>query len=528
MIAYVSIPALVALIFKLVLLVYTARSPVKNLITRLFLALLVALTLINIVEIFLLNYFPKYGLTPIIQASGFTYVALLILAGTIILHLSIALSFEESSLANRHWLIFLLYAPALALDYLLLFTDELVPGFTPFSYSILRIPGPWYWIVESFAVLYLIAILLILLYGARSSRPALLRIRNRLWLLGLAPMVIFLIHIVIVDYIGWTRLGAPVHLPITITFFLLVTTYATHEHPRPGGFYRFLYRLFDIEFYLPWSKLCKRKTALYRRIERMIAELGDSYSSKDIVNRLSDTFLCPVVWIGGLRPMAARAGEAPEITRFPRAELGKIHRLLITHQIAQSRPDTHVLMKNHGVAAIVPFHPHSKTAASWMLLGESFSEQVYTPQDLEMAQTLFDRLADYFIDQQMLMRAQLSEARQEMRALYQRLTNAWDRLETRREGLKAGKAESRRLRKHATPSLSNDFGKIQSELLEQEVTGKKTLDEYTAAFEARVIARALEYSGGNQAKAAALLGLRPNTLYYKIRRYRLTHLTRGE
>lgn len=522
MIVYISIPALVALIFKVVLLVYTARSSVKNLITRLFLALLVALTLLNVVEFSLLNYFSKHGLTPIVQAGGYAYIGLWVLAIPILLHLSLVLSFDERVLRNRRWFILALYAPPVMLEYLLLFTEKFVLEFKPFLYSILREPGPWYWMGESWAIAFLSATLVILLYGARSARPALPRMRNRLWLLALTPMVVLAIYLLIANRYGWTRLTFPVYTPITMTFFLLVTTYATHEHPRPGGFYRFLYRLFDIELCLPWSRLYKRKTALYRRIERMIAELGDSRSIKDIVKRLSDTFQCPVVWIGELRPMAATAGEAPEMTRFPRAELAKIDRLLIAHQIPRALPATYALMKNHKVAAIVPFHPYSKTAASRMLLGESFSEQVYTPQDLELAQTLFDRLADYFVDQQMLMHGQLSEARQELRALYRRLANVWDRLEAGRGNLEAGKAESRRPRKNGSPALSNDIARIQSDLLGQGTTGKKTLEACTAAFEARVIAKALEYSGGNQAKAAALLGLRPNTLYYKIRRYGLT------
>lgn len=239
MIVYVSIPALVALIFKLVLIGYSLRYPRRNLLARLFLTLLVALTLQNAVEFWMLNSYARYGLTAGIEASGFAYSALLIVVGAIILHLSFALNFDRSHPRWHRWLM-LLYLPAIALDGLLIFTDKLVLGFKPFlSYTILRDPGPWYFLVETYAIVYLLAALANLIYGARSSRTALFRIRSRLWLLGLAPMVVFLLVVVIVEHIGGFRLSMPFYLPIAITFFLIVTTYATHEIRAPAAFTAF-------------------------------------------------------------------------------------------------------------------------------------------------------------------------------------------------------------------------------------------------------------------------------------------------
>ena len=47
------------------------------------------------------------------------------------------------------------------------------------------------------------------------------------------------------------------------------------------------------------------------------------------------------------------------------------------------------------------------------------------------------------------------------------------------------------------------------------------LEEHVAAFEARLIEQTLKRCQGNKSKAARLLGLRPNTLHYKIERYGL-------
>jgi hypothetical protein len=53
-----------------------------------------------------------------------------------------------------------------------------------------------------------------------------------------------------------------------------------------------------------------------------------------------------------------------------------------------------------------------------------------------------------------------------------------------------------------------------------------TLEEEVAALEAKLISQALELCAGNQAQAAGMLGLRPNTLYYKMEKYGLRHRKR--
>ena len=56
----------------------------------------------------------------------------------------------------------------------------------------------------------------------------------------------------------------------------------------------------------------------------------------------------------------------------------------------------------------------------------------------------------------------------------------------------------------------------------------KTLEEHVAAFEAHLIAQTLKRCQGNKSKAARLLGLRPNTLHYKIERYGLNAETKDK
>lgn len=57
--------------------------------------------------------------------------------------------------------------------------------------------------------------------------------------------------------------------------------------------------------------------------------------------------------------------------------------------------------------------------------------------------------------------------------------------------------------------------------LDYEVTNK-SLDEHVSEFEARLIVQTLERCDGNKSKTARLLGLRPNTLHYKLQRHGLS------
>ena len=514
MIEYASVPALVALILKLVLLIYSARSPAKNALTWLFLALLVVFTLLNLDEFFFLNYFAKYGVTPIVNASGFVYIALWVPAIALLLHLSLVLSFADDSVVRRSNWILAIYAPVVPFEILLLFTDKFVLEFRPFLYSILRVPGPWYWIGEGWAITYLSTALAALVLGARGTRSALARVRARLWLLALAPMITLVIYLIIAHHMNWNRLTFPIYVPIAMTFFLLMTTYATHERPRPGGFYRFLYRLFDLESYLPWSKAYRRKTALYDRIRNMIASIGDSGSTRNIIRRLSDVLQCPVVLMNREK-LAVQTGPKQEIETFPLTALPPIDRIVVAHEITRAMPDLYALMTRHKVAAIVPFHPQSR-AASWVLLGEGFSEQVYTPVDFDEVKRLFDRLADHMLDEQMQMRAELTLARRETQELHRHIADAAQHLEMINRQL----AERDSARGKAPTSNTPAAAGLDAEV--QEIAAsRKTLADYVADLERSMIVNALERCGGNQSKAAEYLGLRPNTLHYKIQRYGL-------
>jgi DNA-binding NtrC family response regulator len=127
------------------------------------------------------------------------------------------------------------------------------------------------------------------------------------------------------------------------------------------------------------------------------------------------------------------------------------------------------------------------------------------------------------------MRAQLADAQRQTHALSQRLLKT-------EENLAVLQKENRGLREQNTRLMTESAAVVRASVLghtgvedgvqrataepvSQSVTMNKTLDEYVTEFEAQIIRQTLERCDGNKSKAARRLGLRPNTLHYKLERY---------
>ncbi len=510
---YDAIPSLVALVFKVVLFGFAFRFHARNKITRLFLVLLVLLSFQNIVEFFGFIHFARHGLDDTIMRLGYIYFAIGIAFFAVILHLSLRLSVDDSGQLEPilPWL----YLPVLPLEYLLLFTHRLVAGFRLFEgYTVLRIAGPFYFLFEAYVPLYLIATVVYLVYGARSGRQsALRRTRNRLWLLALSPFVLINLYLVIANHFGLAKISSTVYLPLAVTFFLIVTAYATHQ-----------YRLFDIEFFIPWSKLRSRKTAFYARIQAMIGEFAELHSVKDAVSRMAETLGCPVALIGASKGVLAMSAVSAA-SDFPEDALQPLRQIVIADEAADRYPVLHAAMRQHGVAAIVPFHAASESAAGWLLLGDPFSSHVYTARDFRVVEQLFDRLADGLLDHFVDLRRQLAATQRESRARGQRLAELEKELTSLRRENQGLRGEHERWVLSQAQTLATEGSRV---IPEDAAAGRRTLDEVLAEVEARLIEQALQQCRGNKSETARLLGLRPNTLHYRLQRHGLAAQKRDE
>ena len=483
-----AIPAIIALLCKVGMFYYARRSKIHNLQTKLYLWFLFCMSIQNLLEI---RFFVEDGssVQSPLGISGTLYFALSILAIAFLLHLALVTAASWKSPEGNLPLVGLnlVYLPALVLEALLLSSPLLVSGFERMGYTYTRTPGPLFFLWEIYSVGYLCGTAALFFYGARKQSTRFRRLQNRWLLVGLIPIVVVVLAVVGLQHIGIRSFNATATLPVAITIFLAATAYATHQH-----------RLFDIDFFIPWSKVRKRKTAFYGRIQNLIAEVADMGSVQKIIESISGALRCPVALVGGPTPSLALAGDAFGIARFPLDELKKIDHIVVANEISAAKPQTYALMKRHKVAAIVPFHAHSQSAASWMLLGDAFSEQVYTPLDFKTVENLFARLADHFLDNQLLLRSQLLEARREMDALHTRLASAWEQIETLRRQLAETRAENQQTAPH-------------------DATARSSFDEQVAEYEARLIAKTMDHCGGNVSRAAELLGLSIGTLHDKLR-----------
>lgn len=402
----VSLPAIVALLFKAGIFFYARSSAVRNQQTRLYLYFLFAFSVQNIAEIFGFHVLIDQGAIPHAEATLF-YVAV-IMALALLMHLTLGTAFAGEPPLKRA-VVRGYYGYAVVLELLLLLTPWLIKGYTPLNYTVTRIPGPLYFLFELYAVGGFLVIVGTLIYGARNAGSAFVRTQNKVLLLAIAPLAITAIAVVSLLHIGAPWVNASVTFPIAITYFLAVTAYAIHQH-----------RLFDIEFFIPGSKVRRRKTAFYERIQAMIAEIADLNTVEQAVRRLADTLGCAVALIGGNRPVLAQAGASAAMAQIPRSVLHRFDHIVVANEIADTLPEVHGAMRTHGVAAIVPFHPHSQQAAGWLVLGEPFSEQVYTARDFRLVEQLFDKMADLFLDKLIAMRTQLADAMQQIRLLERR------------------------------------------------------------------------------------------------------------
>ncbi len=411
----ICLPAFTALLFKGGIYAYAYHSKTHNQQTRLYLYFLFALSIQNIAEIFALYTANTQDVIPYFEVTVFYASSIAIIA--LLLHLALSLAFDDYLHGQKRWVLMGGYLYAGLLELLLIFTPWLIQDYERLSYgfgdSITRIPGPLFSLFEIYAIGLFLSSVGLLIHGARTQTSAVKRTKNSVLLLAIIPMTLVVVSVLVLLHLGIRWINASVVFPVAITYFLVVTAYAIHQH-----------RLFDIQFFIPWSKVRARKTAFYNRIRAMIAEIADLGSVREAAHRLSDTLGCSVALVSTGKPVLAVAGSAQQMVAFPLEQLRTIDRIVVANEIADSLPETCRIMRSHGVAAVVPFYPHSQNASGWMLLGDAFSEQVYTPLDFKMVEQLFDKMAELFLDKLLLMRSQLSAAERRLQNTELRLQQA--------------------------------------------------------------------------------------------------------
>ena len=472
MISVYSLPAAIALLIKLLVLYFSWRAKARNAKTRLFLAATIASLGISVVETVGVNFKSLQSAEKVLEYSnlfGYSYYALFIPFLGLLVMLAVVISEEKRAFAISIFIA--IYV--LILEYLLLFTPLLITGFQPFKFALSSVPGPLFGLFEVLTLVTALVVLFFPLQGIEADRPPLVRSQCKLWLATASPVVLLIVLVFALLHFNIRIFNTVATLPLLSALLLVAVCYAVHNQ-----------RIIELDFYLPWSHTRKRKTLLYSRLSTAAAEP----SAEQAIRNLADILKCPAVWISPHKSSAVEAGDgASVLSGFPREGLGRVDRMLVSNE-GEDLPDVRHSMSARGVGVIIPFFPHSCTAASWLSLGDGFNRHIYTPLDFRTLQQLLDRLAILLLDDILRPETSLQQKAVQLRDL-----------------------------QSSQESLQEQFQRLF--LQEPACFSTRPLGEYVSEFEAAIIKRALDYCEGNRSRAARLLGLRANTLYYKIERH---------
>lgn len=490
-----SIPAIVALVLKLLLLWIVKLMPLRNSESRLFLAFLSVLALHNFSEIMVFNYSgPHEGIIPL--RSGLLYFTMSVVAMAVLLHLMLVRLRSSTDwnvpVEQCKWF---LYVPGGVVLVMLWMTDDMIKGFVPFEFSYTRVPGPLYIWFEIYALAYLVASLAILIVSTVCSINRSQKRKNIITLFGMTPIIVLPVVVIALQGIGLNLFNLPLWFALALTFFLMVMAYAIYE-----------YRLFDVFFHLPGTRLHRRRTRFHQGIKHFFAELDSlpSMSVEEALNKLASTLKCSVVLVGtGRDPLEAEPLSNGAVhlrsDQLPESALQKIDEIVLTKELQQQDPEIYSVLSNANCAAVIPFRPFNGASAGWLLLGGGKDASDELPIDFALVESLFARMGDLFLDHLVREREQLAALQEQM-----------DRLLSRNEGLEAEVA-----RKQNT--IDTLYEQYAAESAGSSV--RVTLEELTTGLERKMICDTLAEFNGNVSATAKALGLTRQTLYAKMGNY---------
>ena len=484
MIIYVySIPAILALFAKVFILYFSRHAEIQNTQTRIFRAIVILSLLQNIAELLILQKPFENGF----HYGGITFYITSALMLALLMRITISISFDNYRTSRFLLLYALIYGYALLVAALLLFTPWIVAGFQDLNgYTSLRIPGPLMWMFDGFILASCLAAIFLPVWGLRTEQSSIARVQCKIWIATAMPLMVLVITIIVLLELKIRLFNATVTTPLLVALSLAAVGYALHNR-----------RIVEPDFYIPWTKARKFKTKLYSNLAALGRDVHQYSTIQAALSRLSEILKCPLTFFGAETSALAGVYHHGDQIHFPRSELKAIERMVVAGEIRDLNPHVYELMKKYHVAAIVPFFCSSERACCWLLLGESFSRRVYTPRDFEEVEKLFRKMAGLFLDKMLEI------------------------------SVKSGRpqAQPRSSENHdALLHTGYDMSAHAPSAMPAPADPAKALPASIAEYEEALIRQALVRCNGNQAQAARLLGVRPNTLHYKIERYGLSGL----
>lgn len=460
-----SIPAVLALLTKAAIFYFSQRATSQPIQGRIFRIALGLSILLNVAEIVVLQ-----KISPQIDYwGGVFYYAISTLLLPLLVHLAISLSFDNWDTRRFIPTYVLLYGVAIAICItFVFFTPLLMTGARDLGgYTATAIQGPFYWVYRTFLMSSLISLVLIPAIGLRGNRPESKRSQCKLWILAVSPLVLLIGVITYLLHLGIHRFNATVTTPLLIALFLGTLGYIVHNA-----------RVIELNFYIPWSSARRSKEGLYKKLNELSGELPHFECLQELLNRIANILGCPIALVLSDNSVFA-ATNLGKTSSLPSTEqLRQFTRLTVIYETNDISPSSHEIMLRHNIEAVIPFFPYSNTGACWMICGPPFSQHIHSALDFRVLQRLFEKLSGLLIDQVLALSRETH-------------------------------IEPAELNKDSPSGTAMNYV----------YRPPKPLEECIAEFEASCISAALQRTNGNRAEAARLLGLKPNTLHYKLRRH---------
>ncbi len=243
-------------------------------ISRYFIALLVTLTIANIVELLGYPYFHLVETLPDVMTFFLKiYYVTLIFLFSFLLQITIAIVRRKSS--------FRFSIPNLTLAVLfscfMFATDLFVSGVESIGYTITRVPGEYYYVFQIYALVMLFSSIGVCIYGYFSAGNHYSKIQCTYVILSVVMMSTPIFLAMAAMSLGM-RVNAAVILPIGVSLFLIILTYALNAKG-----------IYNLRVWIPGTQMFKLYLSLHK--EFMIYPDGTNLTAKERNQRNEKRFL---------------------------------------------------------------------------------------------------------------------------------------------------------------------------------------------------------------------------------------------
>lgn len=386
-----------------------------------------------------------------------TYYALSSLMMAALVHLAISISIDTWRQSRLISVYVLLYGTGVIIAALFAFgTFLMMTGIEDLrGYTVTTVRGPLYIVYEIYIVVSFVSMIVLPAYGLRKDRDKNRRDQCKLWIAATAPIALLVLTVLLLLQLDFRWFNVTVTSPLLFALMLATIGYVVQKRP-----------IIELDFYIPGSKGRKHKISFYQRLSALKHSAPRASSLSELVEEIASVLGCPVALVSSIGVKQASKAASPLLSTLPLGDLSLVEQITMVNEpnVPSSLRRT---MAEASAVAIVPFFPETRSLSFWLICGDGFDRRVHSALDFKRLKLLLDNLSGCLLE----------------RAI----------LETGTGLLDAKNAANGR--------------------------GTRSLEHRLGELEVGFIRSALVAARGNKAEAARLLGIRPNTLHYKLRRY---------